>query len=279
MDTNKNYKKNRKDVVYVNYVKIPREIVCDVEMEKERVIIYAYLCARRALDDTVAFSVPELVQWTGLKPNSHRGKINHKYLDTLQSFAERGYFTDFPDFEELKSAKRSLHTYYKVKLNIDLFDNPDWFGMIYFDELQRIIHFKETLKEIYGDINDLSRMSASYIMLVLSYIRSNICRLPDKPQSCYRNYNTIAADIGLSERYIAKIVELLDVMGIVKYQEIGRYRYKTSDGNYVFITSPKVFADCRRFKKDQHNNMVLDSEYDYQEEIAKQIAVLTRNQK
>ena len=66
-----------------NYVKIPREIIYNKDIGDKRTIIFSYLCSRRALDDTVAFSISELCHWSHLKPNYHDGKINHKYLAHL----------------------------------------------------------------------------------------------------------------------------------------------------------------------------------------------------
>ena len=60
----------------INYVTIPKEIIYDKDLGNKRVIVYSFLCCRRALDDSVGFSVPELVKWTGLIPNYHKGKIN-----------------------------------------------------------------------------------------------------------------------------------------------------------------------------------------------------------
>ena len=151
---------------------------------------------------------------------------------------------------------------------------PDNFGIIYSDELEKILNFKEELKN--KDI-DLSRMSSAYILLLLSYFRVNMNRNPEKPLCCYRLYQKISDDIGLSERYISRIVEILDVMNIIKYQEGKRKRYEKSNGEYGFITSPKVFADCKRYIKDKNGNIVLDTEYDYKREIVKQIEVLNTN--
>ena len=66
-------------------------------------------------------------------------------------------------------------------------------------------------------------------------------------------------------------------MDIIKYQEGKRTRYNKTDGTYGFITAPKVFADYRRFIKDEHNNSKLDENYDYRVEIQKQIEILGHN--
>lgn len=257
-----------------NYVKIPREIIYNKDIGDKRVIIFSYLCSRRALDDTVAFSISELCHWSYLKPNYHDGKINQKYLEVLELLSHHDYFNNYPDFQKLAKDKKNSTDYYNIKLNIEKFDTTDSFGIIYFNELEKILNFKEELKN--EDI-DLSRMSSAYILLLLSYLRVNMNRNPEKPLCCYRLYQKITEDIGLSERYISRIVEILDVMDIIKYQEGKRKRYKKSNGEYGFITSPKVFADCNKYFKDKNGNTVLDTEYDYKREITKQVEILNTN--
>lgn len=257
-----------------NYVKIPREIIYDKSIGNKRAIIFAYLCSRRALDDTVAFSISELCHWSRLKPNYHDGKINQKYLDVLESLSHHDYFASHPDFQTLAIIKKNSTDYYKVRLNIEKFDTPDNFGIIYFDELEQILNFKE---ELQGTDIELSRMSSAYILLLLSYLRVNMNRNPEKPLCCYRLYQSISEDIGLSERYVSRIVEILDVMNIIKHQEGQRKRYVKSNGTYGFATAPKIFADYRRYAKDTNGNSVIDKSYDYQEEISKQLTILENN--
>lgn len=254
-----------------NYVKIPREIIYDKDLEDKRVIIFSYLCSRRALDDTVAFSISELCHWSHLKPNYHDGKINHKYLEVLELLSHYGYFDNCPDFQDLAKEKKNSTDYYNIKVNIDKFDIPDNFGIIYFDELQKILNFKEEL--VYENI-DITRMSSAYILLLLSYLRVNMNRNPDKPLCCYRLYQKITEDIGLSERYISRIVEILDVMNIVKYKECKRIRYKTEDDQFGFLTTPKVFADYVHYIKDEKGVPIVDSNYDYKSEIQKQLEII-----
>lgn len=254
-----------------NYVKIPREIICNKDIGDKRVIIFTYLCYRRALDDTVAFSISELCHWSHLKPNYHDGKINQKYLEVLNSLSHCKYFMDYPDFQKLITEKKNSNDYYKVKLNIEKFDTPDSFGIIYFDEIEKILNFKEELE--FSDI-DLTRMSSAYILLLLSYLRVNMNRDSQKPLCCYRLYKKISEDIGLSERYISRIVDILDVMDIVKFQEGKRKRYQKSNGEYGFITSPKVFADFKKYIKSENGTVIIDKNYDYRIEIQKQIEIL-----
>lgn len=257
-----------------NYVKIPRQIIYNKDIGDKRVIVFSYLCSRRALDDTVAFSITELCHWSHLKPNYHNGKINHKYLEALELLSHYGYFADYPDFNRLAQEKNNSTTYYNIKINIEKFDTPDNFGIIYFDELERVLDYKE---ELNSTNIDLARMSSAYILLLLSYIRVNMNRNPENPLCCYRLYQKISEDTGLSERYISRIVEILDVMNIIKFQEGKRIRYKKQGDNYGFLTTPKVFADYIRYKKDDYGNQKFDDKYNYQNEILKQLEILEIN--
>lgn len=257
----------------LNYVKIPRSIIYDKDLTDKRAIIFSYLCARRSLDDTVAFSTTELCNWSKLKPNYRDGKINQKYYETLLLLSHYGYFEECPNFELCLKENTNSEKYRIIKLNIEKFDILDSFAVIYFYELKKIINFKEELanKKI-----DTQRISSAYILLVLAYIRVNLNRNEEKPLCCYRNYKTISEDIGLSERYVSRVVEILDALNIIKYQKMKRLRFKEDD-IYKFKTTPTVFADYIRYKRDSFGNVSIDESYDYQEEIDKQIESLQNN--
>lgn len=199
----------------------------------------------------------------------------------LELLSHYGYFKSYPNFEKLAKEKKNSTDYYNIKIKTEKFDIPDNFGIIYFDELGKILNFKEELKDIKvnGEEIDVTRMSSAYILLLLSYIRVNMNRNPDKPLCCYRLYQKITEDIGLSERYISRIVEMLNVMNIIKFQEGKRIRYKKQDDKYGFLTTPKVFADYRHFVKDEKGNQILNSNYDYKAEIQKQLDILKESQK
>lgn len=260
-----------------NYVKIPREIIYNKDLSSKRVIIFSYLCARRSLDDTVAFSTTELCHWSKLKPNYRDGKINQKYYEVLLLLSRYGYFDAYPDFKKCLHENTNSVRYQLVKLNIEKFDIPDHFGLIYFDELEMILNF-QTQPSILAANIDTTRMSSAYILLLLSYLRVNMNRNSERPLCCYRYYKTISDDIGLSERYISRIVEILDCLRIIKCVPMQRIKY-IDNNKEKFITTPKIFADYRHFSKNDHGYQLIDQTYDCENEIQKQISELENEYK
>lgn len=105
----------------------------------------------------------------------------------LELLSHHGYFESHPNFEKLAKEKKNSTDYYNIKINTEKFDIPDNFGIIYFDELSKILDFKKELKDIKvnGEEIDTTRMSSAYILLLLSYLRVNMNRNPDKPLCCY----------------------------------------------------------------------------------------------
>lgn len=253
----------------LNYVKIPREIIYDKTLNDKRAILFSYLCARRSLDDTVAFSTKELCDWTNVKPNYRDGKVNQRYYEVLKGLSEKGYFLKYPDFEECLNEHTNSDKYRCVQLDVTKFDVSDNFAMIYFNEIDKIVHFKDELK--YTDI-DLKRISQSYILLVLAYIRVNLNYNPEKPLCCYRRIKKIHEDIGLSEKYISRCIEILDALEIIAFKKMKRQKIHGEK----YVTTPTVFANYRKFKVDREYEYMIDNDYEFEDEIKKQIEELEK---
>lgn len=239
-------------------------------------LLLSYLCSRRSLDDTVAFSINELCEWTKNKPNHHEGKINQKILDTLSMISGYGYFDSYPDFHMIFTEKGNSSRYYKISLNTTKFDCESNFGVIYLHEIDKILNFTEELKNSNIDLN---RIYPSYIFLVLSYLRINIYSGTDKPLCCYRHYKTIADDIGISERYVSRCVEILDALDIIKHVEVKKRKYEDADNKLHFITGVKIFTNYRNYIRNDYGFIILDEKYSYEDELVKQISIFNKTAK
>ena len=84
--------------------------------------------------------------------------------------------------------------------------------------------------------------------------------MSDKPEFCYRHYNNIEVDIGLSSRYISKATKILNKMDIIEYRELPRY--KDESGNWH--TEVTLFVN--KYKRID-NGESIDTKYDFNQEL------------
>lgn len=96
----------------------------------------------------------------------------------LESLSHYKYFESYLNFEKLAKENKNSTDYYNIIINTEKFDMYDNFGIIYFDELEKILNFKEELKDIKvnGEVIDITKMSSAYILLLLSYLHVNMNR-------------------------------------------------------------------------------------------------------
>jgi hypothetical protein len=165
------------------------------------------------LDDTVGFSINSLIVNSGYKPNRHKNKICDKFISILNEFASDLYF--------------------EVTLNLDKFDTLENFGIIFIDELDKILNYKS-----YVSKNKLSTsMSSAKLLLILSYIRIHKSRRSTaqnkhpnkKPEIYYRRYIDLAADINIHADTVSLGVKILTELNIIAYKSLPRRRNENGD--------------------------------------------------
>lgn len=237
-------------------------------MSDKRAIIYFYLYIRKAMDNTTSFSINELCNWSKVKPNTHKGKINDKYVEILKAFANNNYFIKYPDFLTFDSGGINSNDYYNVELNMSKFNTNNNFGIVFLHEVLKIINYKEELKNT--DIN-ISRISSAQLLLLLSYIRVNLNRNKKQPLCCYRHYKKISEDIGLSNKYVVRCVEILNALKIIKFAEMKRIQFTDTK---KYFTTPKIFANYTNYIINKEGNFVLDKTYSVIAEINRQKQIL-----
>lgn len=60
-------------------------------------------------------------------------------------------------------------------------------------------------------------------------------------------------------------------MNIIKFHKMKRARFKDTNNDVKFNTTPKIFVDYRHYIKDTNGVSIIDTKYDYNTEISKQI--------
>ena len=244
---------------------VPRELIygkyCN---DNRRVSVYCYLyCNRTYVDEVINYNINYLLKWLKIRPDRNKGKTNDIYADTLKRLYINGYFES--DNDDFNLSKKDI----LLKMNPNRF-RPSNFGIIYSNELDMILNYKEYI----NDKSLIVRTSSSILLLLLSYIRSNLrinkYDTVDKlPECCFRYYITIANNLGITERMVSKHIKILNLLGIIEYKEVPRYQ----DSNGMWHTGLKVFANKYRYIKE-NNGYVIDVFYSGKAEIKRQIKII-----
>ena len=245
------------------YIYIPLSLITDKEMDIKRVGVFSYLRIHCGLNDVVGFTVPDVVEWCGMKPNKREGKTNDKFLSIIDDLTNGGYLTYLTE--------RSKSAYMKCKLNMEYYYDKcsEGYAVIYLDELQKILNYKN----LQGN-----SISNAAILLVFAYFRNKIMRRPNElkpeertldgikqrreriPDAFDGNIVDIAKELGIHKQTLTKIIDVLE-------QELGlivtdrAYRIKTEDNE--FRTLPTIFANA--YKREDKYLLAAGEDYSRRE--------------
>lgn len=241
------------------YIYIPLSVILDNKLDTKRIGVLSYLRIHCGLNDTIGFTVSDMVEWNGMKPNKRIDKTNDKFLDVIEDFRSKGYLT------YLTEPNRS--SYMKCKLNMEYYyeECSKGYAVIYLDELEKIV----TYKNLQG--NSISNI---LILLVFAYFRYKIRRRPNElkpeertleniqlrrqrlPDAFDSNITTIADEIGIHKQTLSKIIDILeDELKLIVTDRA--YRIKNDDGG--FRTLPTIFANA--YKREDKYLLVASDDY------------------
>lgn len=228
------------------YIYIPLSVITDDELDIRRVGIFSYLRIHCGLNNVIGFTIPDMVEWCGGKPDRRANGSNDKFLATLDVLNDGGYLTYLTE--------KSRSSYMKCIFNMNYYYDTcsKGYAVIYLDELEKIINYqKENLKD--GTLNNTT------ILLVFAYLRNKIRRRPNElapeertsdgikkrkermPDAYGSNINDIANELNISSKTLSKIIDILeqDLELIVTDRA-----YRVKNENDEFRTLPTIFANA-----------------------------------
>ena len=226
------------------YIYIPLSVIVDKELDIKRVSIFSYLRVHCGLNDLIGFTIPDMVEWCGMKPNKREGKANDKFLSIVDDLKGRGYLTYLTETSKIQ--------YIKCKFDTEYYYNQcsDGYAVVYLDELQKIMDYKNLQG---NSINNAA------LLLVFAYLKNKIRRRPNElkpeertfkgieqrrerlPDAFDSNVNDISKELGIHRQTISKMIDILeqDLKLIVTDRA---YRVKNEDKE--FRTLPTIFANA-----------------------------------
>lgn len=243
------------------YIYIPLSVITDTELDIKRIGILSYLRIHCGLNDVIGFTIPDMVEWCGMKPNKRADKSNDKFLSTMNLLNDKGYLTYLTD--------TSKSSFMKCKFNSAYYydDCSNGFSIVYLDEVEKIISYKK-------DNSKDNVLNNSTILLVFAYLRNRIQRRPNElkpeerssdgikkrrerlPEAYDGNISDIAAEIGISSKTLSKIIDILEYeLELIVTDR--PYRVKNKDNE--FRTLPTIFANA--YKRDDKYLLATGDEY------------------
>jgi hypothetical protein len=241
------------------YIYIPLSLILDKESDVKRVGVFAYFRIHCGLNDIIGFTVPDIVEWCGLKPNKRQGNTNDKFLSIVDDLSGGGYLTYLTE--------KDINSYMKCKLNMEYYFErcTNGYAVIYLDELQKILSYKNLQG---NSINNAT------LLLVFSYFRNKIMRRPNElkpeertaegiekrrqrlPDAFDGNITDIAKELGIHKQTLAKIIDILEwELKLIVTDRA--YRVKTDDNE--FRTLPTIFANA--YKREDKYLLITDENY------------------
>lgn len=230
-----------------------------------RVGIFSYIRIHCGLNNVIGFTIPDIVEWCGGKPDRRANGSNDKALSAIDILSTRGYLTYLTD--------KSKSSYMKCKFDTSYYyeDCSNGYAAIYLDELDKIMAYKkENIKD--GFLNNTT------ILLTFAYLRNKIRRRPNElkpeertsdgiinrkqrlPDAYSSNISDIADEIGVSSKTLSKIIDILEYE--LKLIVTDR-AYRVKNENDEFRTLPTIFANA--YKREDKYLLDTGDEYSRKE--------------
>lgn len=228
------------------YIYVPLSVITDTELDIRRVSIFSYLRIHCGLNNVIGFTIPDMIEWCGGKPDRRVNGTNDKVLSTLDALINRGYLTYLTE--------KSRSSYMKCEFDISHYyeECSNGYAVIYLDELEKIMNYK---KENTKD----NTLNNTTILLTFAYLRNKIRRRPNElfpeertsdgikkrkerlPDAYGSSFLDIANELSISSKTLSKIIDILE-------QELElivtdrAFRVKNEDDE--FRTLPTIFANA-----------------------------------
>lgn len=241
------------------YIYIPLSVIVDKELDIKRIGVLSYLRIHCGLNDVVGFTVSDMIEWCGMKPNNREGKTNDKFLSIINDLVNKGYLTYLTE--------QSKSSFMKCKFNTEYYYDKcsEGYAVVYLDEFKKIMDYKNLQG---NSVNNTT------LLLVFSYLRNKIRRRPNElkpeertakgiqqrkerlPDAFDSNISDIAKELGIHKQTLSKIINILEQeLGLVVTDRA--YRIKTD--NNEFRTLPTIFANA--YKREDKCLLIAGEEY------------------
>ena len=238
------------------FIRIPRNIIFDTSLGKDRVGVFAYLSCKTSLDSKFLISMRLICNWLNRKIDTHSNSKGMKEICGLVNKYKEMGIVDVD--EEVQTTKLTEGYFHKDKVQ-EIIDDRNGFGTIYIDEIEKILNYKnknDRERCATDEDNKNIKIDTSYVLLVFAYLRSMIIPRNDLAGAAHRTetfdgyYRQIENEIGLSERKVSQAILVLIKVGLIyerKRPPVVKHYYV--DGKKIKKHVPQTSIFCNTYKR------------------------------
>lgn len=242
-----------------NRFTVPASIILDSGGNEKRLTAFSYFSVRRALDNSVMFSVGSMIKWLGKKRDRRKDGLNDKIAESMKYVIDAGYVSVDDEF----STKTYMEGTFDLQAVSDECDG-ERYATIYLDELDKIVKCR---CKAYSNVD--------VILLVFAYLRMMIYKrsnkfLPEQsnvdekrrnnPEVYDCHYKDIAEKTGVSVKRVMQAVDALVELRLIYVEELPRIKQ-----NGKWVTNTSMF--CNTYKREAGYLLASGKDY-YLAEIA-----------
>lgn len=184
------------------------------------ILVLDFLYRNITMENTIKFTLEELITDCGYKTNSKKNNINKEFINILVKLQNMGLIGEC----NVDMNKLSLKTYCKIK-SVNLVEKIDdkYYDFFIINDIEK------------SKIMQVKEVNNSKLLLYYGLLKSMMYKRPEgqssnypgaKAESCYPPFENIKKYIGLSADMINKYNKILVDLDLIRYDTAGCYYYK-----------------------------------------------------
>lgn len=241
------------------FFRIPRSVILDSNSPTETIVSFAYFSIRGGIDGSAMFSLNHMVEWSGRKPDKHKGMVNDRMLKSILYLEEKGYLSmrgnpSHASFSEARFDKDAVS---------DECDESRY-AVLYVDEVMKVL-----------SSDSVSSSDKANSLLLLSYLRMTIPRrlntlfieetdIEDRkkryPEAYGMYFKDMSEELGISQKALSRMADHLKSLGLIYSESMPR----TNIEGGGWMTGQTLFCN---FYKREGVSLLADGEEYYMMEI------------
>lgn len=192
---------------------------------------------------TIGFTLLDMINCCGLKPNRAKGKTNEQFKNALKLIQNQKIISKSFDIEAMK-----INNFIKCDNSFDL---SEGFFTLELDLVDKILSLEEK------NVDNLQLLTYYAYLVCRTYTNSNeinISRDGGRSETCFLSYDKISQDINLSSKTIKKYNDILYKIKMVYIGNAGIYQLRGSKS--IIKQSPNVYTIIKNNDLDSAKDMI-----------------------